>query len=84
MVGFCEVTVVVVLTSVLGDVDETAELVEVLEELAVRTADRDWAECPLGIAVAFDLPRGVAVPSDESDELDEWFADDCRRFEETF
>jgi hypothetical protein len=58
----------VVLTSVRG-ADDWVEVVEALEELAVRTAECERA-LPLG---AFeDLPRGVAVPSEASEELEEW------------
>jgi hypothetical protein len=49
--------------------DDWVEVVEALEELAVRAAECERA-LPLG---AFeDLPRGVAVPSEVSEELEEW------------
>ncbi|KAJ3501244.1 hypothetical protein NMY22_g18990 [Coprinellus aureogranulatus] len=60
----------VVLISVLGVDEETAELAE---ELAVR--DRAF---PFN---GPDVPRGTAVSTDDSEELDEWATADCRKLD---
>lgn len=62
--------------------DDREDDVEADDELLVRAVERDRALMPFGARDCLDLPRGVAVPSDESEELDEWFTTDCRKFDD--